>query len=364
MVKKTAKNQLNRSLLRRIIFRAKDRPVSRQELIQDSGLNPRTVDTYTREMEEKGLIVREAPPEDMKPHGIVFRSNSESIIFLGIHMSHMMFTCVITDINNQPLTLESMPVSESDNDFQPFFDKIISTVESFPTMKLLGVGMVFHPYMQLQERRNSFYELSNKLKRCFSVPLSLLDTPNAGLYELYHSRNLLHTAFNKEKDCNIGMLHLSDRIYPALIINGEPMLFPLRTSPRMKKLLDGVLTHDMILGKLNLAILPPYNSIQLYREAVYQGNPAACKISLEEAARLAVAIRLLKEEFELDVFFLSNVIPHTFDAVKEILAGKKDMENFIIEPIREPNCMKNVAISSMLAINNSIAPPTFEFVTF
>lgn len=362
MVKKTAKNQLNRGLLRRIILRT-NRPVSRQELIQATGLNPRTVDSYTKELENKGLIVRCSPPEDMRPHGIIFRANSQAVVFLGIYMSHTIFSYVITDIDYTPLKMESIPVSKSKNTIPVFFDKLINAVESFSTKKLLGIGMVFHPYLQSQQNRIFFHDLSVRLRERYSVPLIVLDSPNSWLYELYHTSNLLHAAFNKNKDFNIGLLHLSDRVYPALIIGGEPMRFSLRSNSKIKKLLDGVFCHSMIVEKLNLPILPTNNPIHAYRESVYLADPAACKVSLEEAERLALVIRRLKSEFNLDHFFLTNIIPHTFEALRKSLAKETDTSGFVVEPLLEPKCLKNLSISSMLAINNSIAPPTFEFLT-
>ena len=336
MSKETAKNQVSRSIVRRLILgRGRNAMISRQELIRYSKLNPRTVDSYVAELEERGIISRETVSSGPGRPETYYRSANVPVLFLGVHVYSREAWVMATDIDQHPYFMDKLPVNLDDhnsawhiNRFMAMLDRLLS---QFPSYRLLGIGMSYHHYRGGLKTKKLFQELGKALTQRYPAPTNLMEAADVML--LSYCRVFL---FPHQQHLNLALLNPSDNAYLGLRLGGRSKLFAQRTNSQQKKMLEGILTHDTIVNRFReLTGNKDIREIHEYREAVFRGDPAARQLSREEAECLAAAIIRLQKHYKLDVIYLTNIISETHCRVQEIIRKTPGLGNFQVLRLRE-----------------------------
>ncbi len=344
MNEKVAKNQFNRIWVRRLIYRNHG-GISRQELIRQTGLNPRTVDTYTASLENSGAITRKTLLSGQKQLGVWYYPNSNNVAFLGIHHTSYGINCMLLDINSGPLCLRCFKSGEL-GDVETFTGKLQEMLAEFSRFRLMGIGMISRYYHQKLNDRAFFNRLSQHLPEALHAPVLALDSNTALLYSIYLTLNILHPIYNHGRSINLGLICPSDRVHFGLMIDGEPTPFQERVPAAQKESLRGVMTHEAILKELHKLNGNTISSIEEYREAVFIGDPRALEISELEAVQLAAAAVRLKNAYRLDKIFLIHVVPKTVQRVTKLL----EHEGIGVEPAGGFSLQQEFAFNYRLAI--------------
>ena len=336
MSKKTAKNQVSRSTVRRLMLRrGKNTIISRQELIRHSKLNPRTVDSYMAELEEWGIVNRETVSNGPGRPETYYRPTNVPVLFLGVHIYSREIWVMAVDIDLRPYFMDKLPINLDDHNstwhVNQFLELINRPLSRFSSYRLLGIGMSYHHYRCGLKTKKLFQELGKALTQRYPAPINYMETADVML--LSYCRASL---FLNQQQMNLALINPSDNAYLGLRLGGRSKLFAQRTNSQQKKMLEGILTHDTIVNRFReLTGNKDIREIHEYREAVFRGDPAARQLSREEAECLAAAIIRLQKHYKLDVIYLTNIISETHCRVQEIIRKTPGLGNFQVLRLRE-----------------------------
>lgn len=162
--------------LRNIIFDKKT--VSRQELMQISNLNYRSIIRYAEELKEQHLI-REENKQIGRGHPcVLYHSNSDQIYFMGITliMDELWFSAV--DINSRPLFTHFLTLPKEIT-MERFLDVVTAEIKTLQFglsgKALCGICLNESLYLQPAKRISMFRELVPSLRKRFSTQTELYD---------------------------------------------------------------------------------------------------------------------------------------------------------------------------------------------
>ncbi len=363
MIKAQKKNQINRSLIRRLILGGKeDNRISRQELIRLAKLNPRTVDSYTDELEKLGIITCQNVVNGQGRPEKYYLSTNEGIMFLGVYQWKTMLYFMISDVGINPMYLERFELdmgNDVSGQLEAICEAVKKALDSNKTYRLAGLGMVFHPYETTVQEKIFFQSLARRLEQQYQVPIRKLDACNAMLLSVFRSHSMLHAEYNG-RALNLGLINPSDRIYLGLMLNGMPQEYRERINSVDKQLLEGIFTHREIAAQFDgSSIKTAYD----YRLAVYTDDKAAQEVSVLEAVKLSAGIKRLKQHYSLDKIFLINVTPNTMKNLLKLTAEDPELSGFPIESLKEFSPTDYLKSSCDLAVQMIYGNFLYKFLT-
>lgn len=315
-----SKNTGKKHSLRNIIF--DKRVVSRQELVELSGLNYRSIIRYTAELKQQKLIMEEDKKIGRGYPGIIYRSNSSNICFVGISlvMNELWFSAI--DIDSKILYTRSHSLT-SVTSFDEFCKCAISGMSTLfnnlPGRILYSIGFNECLYLLSQERLSYFRKLSFLFAKKYGVPVELCDNDTAILRKTIQFHGL---------NGRIGAFIPGDKIRFTLVNESECDPFGevyLRKLRHYK--IDGdatgkcscgktgcvckVLTYEGIFNRykqLQQTEINPLISQQTFlNNLVVQcqsGDPVAVELHREIGLLMANCLIRIQKELHLDHLFL------------------------------------------------------------
>ena len=324
MAKKISKINLKKQRIRTAIFSGIS--ISRQELIRQTGFSGRTVDNYTNELKRHGLILEEITAGQRGRPGIIYRSNSERIIFVSVSLFTSKLCFAVIDINsyllysNVILLPERMPSTDV---IRLSLEELQNIRNRFPDMAVAAIGCNLNSYRQDSQRSLKFKELVNVLRRLYGIHVELMEDSELVFRRLYKSLLLKG---------NAG-LFVPGHLHAHVITNGELRNdldgyfrnFRHRQIDRSaseiccicgrRVCIDSLLSYGSIIrrylkltGKGDPGSL--YNLI--YNNILIQSQaeaPDACRIIKENGIYIARAVVVMKKELYLDHILLCNGTP-------------------------------------------------------
>ncbi len=324
MAKKISKINLKKQRIRTAIFSGIS--ISRQELIRQTGFSGRTVDNYTNELKRHGLILEEITAGQRGRPGIIYRSNSERIIFVSVSLFTSKLCFAVIDINsyllysNVILLPERMPSTDV---IRLSLEELQNIRNRFPDMAVAAIGCNLNSYRQDSQRSLKFKELVNVLRRLYGIHVELMEDSELVFRRLYKSLLLKG---------NAG-LFVPGHLHAHVITNGELRNdldgyfrnFRHRQIDRSaseiccicgrRGCIDSLLSYGSIIrrylkltGKGDPGSL--YNLI--YNNILIQSQaeaPDACRIIKENGIYIARAVVVMKKELYLDHILLCNGTP-------------------------------------------------------
>lgn len=324
MEKKISKINLKKQRIRTAIFSGIC--ISRQELIRQTGFSGRTVDNYTNELKRHGLILEETAEGQRGRPGIIYRSNSERIIFVSVSLFTGKLCFAVIDINsyllysNVILLPERMPSTDV---IRLSLEELQNIRNRFPDMAVAAIGCNLNSYRQDSQRSLKFKELVNVLRRLYGIHVELMEDSELVFRRLYKSLLLKG---------NAG-LFVPGHLHAHVITNGELRNdldgyfrnFRHRQIDRSaseiccicgrRGCIDSLLSYGSIIrrylkltGKGDPGSL--YNLI--YNNILIQSQaeaPDACRIIKENGIYIARAVVVMKKELYLDHILLCNGTP-------------------------------------------------------
>lgn len=324
MAKKISKINLKKQRIRTAIFSGIS--ISRQELIRQTGFSGRTVDNYTNELKRHGLILEEITAGQRGRPGIIYRSNSERIIFVSVSLFTSKLCFAVIDINsyllysNVILLPERMPSTDV---IRLSLEELQNIRNRFPDMAVAAIGCNLNSYRQDSQRSLKFKELVNVLRRLYGIHVELMEDSELVFRRLYKSLLLKG---------NAG-LFVPGHLHAHVITNGELRNdldgyfrnFRHRQIDRSaseiccicgrRGCIDSLLSYGSIIrrylrltgesdhGKYGNLI---YNNILIQSQAE---APDACRIIKENGIYIARAVVVMKKELYLDHILLCNGTP-------------------------------------------------------
>ena len=324
MAKKISKINLKKQRIRTAIFSGIS--ISRQELIRQTGFSGRTVDNYTNELKRHGLILEEITAGQRGRPRIIYRSNSERIIFVSVSLFTSKLCFAVIDINsyllysNVILLPERMPSTDV---IRLSLEELQNIRNRFPDMAVAAIGCNLNSYRQDSQRSLKFKELVNVLRRLYGIHVELMEDSELVFRRLYKSLLLKG---------NAG-LFVPGHLHAHVITNGELRNdldgyfrnFRHRQIDRSaseiccicgrRGCIDSLLSYGSIIrrylrltgesdhGKYGNLI---YNNILIQSQAE---APDACRIIKENGIYIARAVVVMKKELYLDHILLCNGTP-------------------------------------------------------
>ncbi len=321
MAKKISKINLKKQRIRSTIFSGIS--ISRQELIRQTGFSGRTVDNYTNELKRHGLILEEITAGQRGRPGIIYRSNSERIIFVSVSLFTSKLCFAVIDINsyllysNVILLPERMPSTDV---IRLSLEELQNIRNKFPDMAVAAIGCNLNSYRQDSQRSLKFKELVNVLRRLYDIHVELMMdfTPiflrlcktqnlkgNVGVFVLGSNETYVITD-GKLRDDLDGYFH-NFRHRQIDRTSGE-FCYTCGKYGCIESLLTyKAVTHryDKLRGKKehcgDCDFL--YKSILLQSQ---EGAPDACRIIQENGIYTARAVTIIKKELHLDRIIICN----------------------------------------------------------
>ena len=329
-MKKISKISLKKQRIRSVIFSS--RRITRQELIRQTGFSGRTVENYTRELKLQGLILVETTEGKRGRPGIVYRSNSEKIIFLSVSLITDRLCFAVIDINSYLLYSRVLPLSEraaSPDLIRLCLDEVQEIRRNFPDMALAAIGCNLNTYRQDPQRIRKFRELAGVFRRLYGIHVELMEDSELVFRRLYKSLLLKDSA---------GLLVPGDRIYGYVITDGELRDdlegyfrdFRHRQIDRNTSnvcdvcgrhgCIESLLTYDATIRRYLKIVRNDYPDISgnLYNHILIQsqaGEQEACRIIQENGIYLARAVAILKKELRLEHILLCNSTPLLYQSI-------------------------------------------------
>ena len=322
MEKKISKINLKKQRIRTAIFSGIC--ISRQELIRQTGFSGRTVDNYTNELKRHGLILEETAEGQRGRPGIIYRSNSERIIFVSVSLFKGKLCFAVIDINSYLLYSNVLIIPEpapSTDVIRLSLEEIQNIRNRFPDMAVAAIGCNLNTYRQDSRRSLQFRELVKILRRLYGIHVELMEDSELVFRRLYKSLLLKG---------NAG-LFVPGHLHAYVITNGELRNdldgyfrnFRHRQIDRAaseicgicgrRGCIDSLLSYGSIIrrylkltgkndhGKYGDDFT--YNNILIQSQA---GAPDACRIIKENGIYIARAVAVMKKELHLDHILLCN----------------------------------------------------------
>ena len=188
MEKKISKINLKKQRIRSTIFSGIC--ISRQELIRQTGFSGRTVDNYTNELKRHGLILEEIAEGQRGRPGIIYRSNSERIIFVSVSLFTGKLCFAVIDINSYLLYSNVLIIPEpapSTDVIRLSLEEIQNIRNRFPDMAVAAIGCNLNTYRQDSRRSLQFRELVKILRRLYGIHVELMEDSELVFRRLYKS---------------------------------------------------------------------------------------------------------------------------------------------------------------------------------
>ena len=284
------------------------------------------MDNYTNELKRHGLILEEITAGQRGRPGIIYRSNSERIIFVSVSLFTSKLCFAVIDINsyllysNVILLPERMPSTDV---IRLSLEELQNIRNRFPDMAVAAIGCNLNSYRQDSQRSLKFKELVNVLRRLYGIHVELMEDSELVFRRLYKSLLLKG---------NAG-LFVPGHLHAHVITNGELRNdldgyfrnFRHRQIDRSaseiccicgrRGCIDSLLSYGSIIrrylkltGKGDPGSL--YNLI--YNNILIQSQaeaPDACRIIKENGIYIARAVVVMKKELYLDHILLCNGTP-------------------------------------------------------
>ena len=325
MAKKISKINQKKQRIRTAIFSGIS--ISRQELIRQTGFSGRTVDNYTNELKRHGLILEEITAGQRGRPGIIYRSNSERIIFISVSLITCKLCFAVIDINSYLLYSNVIILPErtpSTDVIRLSLEELQNIRNRFPDMAVAAIGCNLNSYRQDSQRSLKFRELVSVLRRLYDIHVELMEDSELIFRRLYKSLLLKG---------NAGLFVPGDNICTYVITDGELRDdldgyfrdFKHRQIDRASSeiccicgrrgCIESLLTYDSTIrrylrltgesdhGKYGNLI---YNNILIQSQAE---APDACRIIKENGIYIARAVVVMKKELYLDHILLCNGTP-------------------------------------------------------
>ena len=322
MAKKISKINLKKQRIRSTIFSGIS--ISRQELIRQTGFSGRTVNNYTSELKRHRLIREEIAVGQRGRPGIIYRSNSERIIFISVSLITCKLCFAVIDINSYLLYSNVIILPErtpSTDVIRLSLEELQNIRNRFPDMAVAAIGCNLNSYRQDSQRSLKFRELVSVLRRLYDIHVELMEDSELIFRRLYKSLLLKG---------NAGLFVPGDNICTYVITDGELRDdldgyfrdFKHRQIDRASSeiccicgrrgCIESLLTYDStkrrylkLTGKGDPGSLYNliYNNILIQSQA---GAPDACRIIKENGIYIARAVAVMKKELHLDHILLCN----------------------------------------------------------
>ncbi len=354
MAKDTIKNRINRSMLRRVLFtNSQESSISRREVITKTGLNVRTVMTYTAELEKLGLISSHEVANGQGRPEIHYSTKIKTPVSLGIYAVAEKIYYVLLDLNQSLLVGEHVTLDsdnlDSESNIRKVLDSIHDKLKTIPHHSIMGIGMVIHLFNTHPKFKKFFVLLGNALQEQYHIAVRQCDIFNAMVFSYFNDHCETQKEYNSGRALRLGLISPSDKILFGMIKNEEIEPFALRTNSKRKKLFAEVMTHQMVLDEYKKLTGQDLKIIHKYRERVQMKDPDALKVAELEAKKLSECFINIKQHFKLDKILLINITPYSAHCMKKLLKHK----NIDFEVLREKSKIEFIAIAGEIAYSLS-----------
>lgn len=314
MMKNTEKLFTKKAVCRKIFLH---RYISRHELAELLGLDQRTVASHADELVKMRVVTREDVAEKQGRPKVYYRAGQT--LFLGVYVyKNLYYSLCGGDLYQHDYG--SVYYGDQDFDVDQACTVLDQAIAKFPRRTLMGIGMVYHYFNQPPARKKFFIELGKRLKARYCVDIIQAGVPSATLL----SEAMKHDFFpfrTGSDACNSGIIHPADRPYLGLYVNDTVMPFTAYSRKEHEELLEGVMTHSMLLDTYRQSTGTVLEDIFDFRLKLSEDDPAALEIMRTQAAALSKAAVRLHERYELDKVFLLDVHLKTVEETRRLLRG-------------------------------------------